>query len=113
MTNSLAKWLTERDIFGAPITVLYKGSDVFKTKSGAACTIVTYILILFYFVGLISAFIDMSKQEEKSQSIALDRYNAGRYYLDENDFELVIATPVAIPPQAGKIIMHLESNNDW
>ena len=46
MTNSFAKFLVERDIYGLPITVLYKGSDVFKTWMGATCTLLTYCLLL-------------------------------------------------------------------
>ena len=61
MTNSLTNWLTGRDIFGAPITVLYKGSDVFKTKLGAFFTLITYVLILFNFIRLLTAFMDGSK----------------------------------------------------
>ena len=80
------RWVVERDIFGAPITVLYKGSDVFKTRLGALFTVLTYTLLLFNLVALVTAFFDGSKQEEKSQTIALDRYNAGKYYLNGNDF---------------------------
>ena len=49
---SFTKWLTERDIYGVPITVLYKGSDVYKTRMGAMCTILTYALLLVSIISL-------------------------------------------------------------
>ena len=97
MTNSLVKWLTKRDIFGAPITVLYKGSDAFRTRLGAFFTILTYILILVQLISLSTAFIDGSKQDTKSQTSAIERLNAGSFNLKENHFDLKIATLKPIP----------------
>ena len=61
MTNSFAKFLVERDIYGLPITVRYKGRDVLKTWMGGACTLLTYALLLVNVVHLTSSFIDGSK----------------------------------------------------
>ena len=72
----------------------------------------TYTLILFNLVGLVTAFIDLSNQEEKSQTIALDRYNAGRYNLEENDFEFIVALPWYIPPSIARVVILVESNNE-
>lgn len=49
---SLVKFLVDRDIFGQPITVLYKGSETYKTKSGAFCTILVSALVLINTVML-------------------------------------------------------------
>ena len=56
------KFLQERDIFGQPVTVLYKGSDVYKTKMGALCSLLVTILILVNVAILTEGFMDGSKQ---------------------------------------------------
>lgn len=51
--GSFEKFFTERDIFGQPITVQYKGSDTYKTKLGTVCTIAVTVLVLMNTVVLI------------------------------------------------------------
>ena len=108
---SFTKWLTERDIYGVPITVLYKGSDVYKTRMGAMCTILTYALLLVSLISLTQSFIDRSKQESNSQTLFFDRYNAGRFYLEENNFKISFGTPYAIPDKIGRLTMKIVKNN--
>ena len=62
--TSIGKWLVDRDIFGQPITVLYKGSDVYRTKMGCCITFGTFILLLINFVGLSTVFLDGSRQKD-------------------------------------------------
>ena len=61
MKNSFSKFLLNRDIFGLPITVVYKGDSVFKTHMGAAFTLLTYALLLVNVLSLTQSFIDGSK----------------------------------------------------
>ena len=61
MAKSFGKFFIDRDIFGQKINVFYKGDDSYKTKLGAFCTFLTYILMFgnaFYYVG---GFLDQSK----------------------------------------------------
>ena len=52
MARGFSKFLIERDIYGLPITVNYKGSDVYKTRMGATCTLLTYALLLVNMITL-------------------------------------------------------------
>ena len=58
---NFGKFLVEQDMFGQPIAVNFKGSDVFKTQLGAILSLATYGLILFNLVGLIQSFFDGSR----------------------------------------------------
>ena len=64
MKRQIADFFVEKDIYGQPVTVNYRGRDAFKTKLGAFCSIVTYALILFNTVQLCLQWVDGSKQEE-------------------------------------------------
>ena len=59
--KSLTKKLVDFDIYGHPIGVHFKGSDMFKTKLGALLTLMTYILIIFNLTTLIISFFDNSR----------------------------------------------------
>ena len=58
---SFGKFLVEQDMFGQPVTVNFKGSDVYKTKLGAFLSLATYSLIIFNLVSLIQSFFDGSR----------------------------------------------------
>lgn len=81
--SSFKKFLVNLDIFGQPITVLYKGSDTYKTKIGALCTILVTVLILINTVMLAKGYINNSRQTETTQTIFFDTFNAGKFYLEE------------------------------
>ena len=102
MGNSLAQFIVDKDIYGQPITVMYKGSDVFKTKMGAFLTLVTYALIVFNLATLLTAFADGSRQEESSQTIPYDLYTAGKFPLKENMLELSFVTINELPKEVGQ-----------
>ena len=44
--SKLFSMIVDRDIFGLPIGVHYRGSDAFKSFPGALCTLATYVLII-------------------------------------------------------------------
>ena len=101
MTGSFAKFIVGRDIFGQSITVNYKGSDAYRTKLGALCTIMTYVLILINGVALVEGFLDGSKQSESSQTFFYDRFNEGKQWLEKSQFQIKVATMWPIPPSVG------------
>ena len=100
--SSLMKFLVNRDIFGQPISVLYKGSDTYKTKLGAICTILTSVLVLVNTIMLTEGFINHTQQTESTQTVQFDQLTAGKFYLEENQvyFRLAIFG-VAIPKETG------------
>ncbi len=51
--SGLIDFLVDRDMFGQPISVLFKASDVYKTKMGALASICTYMLMLFNLITLV------------------------------------------------------------
>ena len=80
--SSFVKFLVNRDVFGQPITVLYKGSQTYKTKIGALCTVLVTVLVLVNTVMLAEGYISQSRQAENGQVISYDRFGAGKFYLN-------------------------------
>ena len=54
--RNLEKLLVGQDIYGHPISVLYRGSDYYKTRLGAFFTLATYVLIAINTIQLFVAF---------------------------------------------------------
>ena len=48
--RSLSTFIKKQDVHGHPIMVNYLGSDSYKTRLGGFLSIVTQVLLLFYFV---------------------------------------------------------------
>ena len=67
--NSFVKFFVNRDIFGQPISILYKGSNTYKTKLGALCTILVSVLVLVNTLILTEGFINHTQQTEKTQTV--------------------------------------------
>ena len=59
--SSFMKFLVDRDIFGEPITVLYKGSNTYKTKIGAFCAISVTVLMLMNALILAKGYINQGR----------------------------------------------------
>ena len=90
--SSFVKFFVDRDIFGSPVTVLYKGSDTYKTIMGALCTVLVIVLVLVNSFILAQGYISQSRQTETAQNVYLDLYNAGKFYLEENKVRMRIAS---------------------
>ena len=58
--GSFTKFFVQRDVFGQPINVLYKGSETYQTKLGALFTFVMLILTLINAYSLVVGFFDGS-----------------------------------------------------
>ena len=56
--------LTALDIYGHPIGVNHHGEPVYKTRLGSLFTLMTYALIVFNTVELITKFKTKSDQQE-------------------------------------------------
>lgn len=82
--------MVDHDIYGHKIGVHYRGSDSFKTRFGAFVSVVTYVFIAINLQSLLLAFKDGSKQDEKNQSILVDRYFEDAHNLSENDLQLAV-----------------------
>ena len=103
MTSRLTNWLVDKDIYGHPVTVNYQGSDSFKTKAGALVTLCTYTLILFNLVNTIAAFNDGSRQSESQGTSVIDKFTAGPFNLQDNEFELTVIRFSYLPYNIGRL----------
>ena len=103
MKNSFVKFIVEQDIYGQPISIFYKGSDVFQTKMGSLCTLLTYTLLMVYGIALTEAFLDNSKQTESVQTLYYDRFNEGEFKLSEQSLSFVVVLPAKLDPKVGRI----------
>ena len=99
----LVQFLVDQDIYGHKIGVHYRGSDTFKTKFGAIVSVVTYVFIAINLQSLLFAFKDGTKQDEKNQSILVDRYFEDAHSFEENDLQLTVYIEKEIPKEYGRI----------
>mmetsp|Transcript_12736 Transcript_12736/g.17156 ORF Transcript_12736/g.17156 Transcript_12736/m.17156 type:complete len:164 (-) Transcript_12736:1228-1719(-) len=104
--NRLENWLIDWDIYGQPITVQYRGSDTLKTRMGALCTLITYILLLINMIALIKAFSTQSNREESAQNLWFDSFKAGQFKFSENAFSLRIGSFVPIKDRFGRLVIN-------
>ena len=56
MSSRIIDFFVDKDIYGQPVTVLYQGSDAFKTKLGVFFSLATYALMIFNFASLLLAW---------------------------------------------------------
>ena len=106
MTSRLSSWLVDKDIYGHPVSVNYQGSDTFKTKLGALVTLCTFTLILFNLVNTIAAFDDGSRQSESQGTSVIDKFTAGPFNLQENQFELTVIRFSPLPYNIGRLVAY-------
>ena len=59
--NSLEKFITALDIYGWPIEVNYRGSQVYRTRLGALSSLITYFLIVYNTINLLIALFDNTR----------------------------------------------------
>ena len=90
MTIDVGETIVDQDIYGHPVGVHYKGSDTYKTKLGAFCTLGTYAMIFFNLTVLIIAFNDGSKRDEKFLESIFDRFTSDQFNLQDQNMELVL-----------------------
>ena len=104
MRRRLSGMFQKLDIFGYPIGVNYKGSDIMQTRLGAFFTITVYgLMMIANVVQLGTAYKNGSKQQEQSNFQIFDRAEGGPYNFHENQFEVVILPSLldSLPPRIG------------
>ena len=104
-SGRLIDFLVDQDIFGQPISVFYKDSDVFKTRLGALATMATYALMLFNLLTLMQAFFDGSKQTDSYGSLVIDKFTAGPFNLLEQQMQIAMVFKERIPPEIGRMAL--------
>ena len=83
MTIDIGEKIVDQDVYGHPVGVHYKGSDTFKTKLGAFCTLGTYVMIFFNLTVLMVAYMDDSRREEKFLESLFDRFKSDQFNLQD------------------------------
>ena len=78
IVKKISSWFTGLDKFGHPITVFFKGGDVYQTKLGALLSICVYALVLGYLGLNLLSLVDMS-----DPNITIIRKNLTRRQLEE------------------------------
>ena len=100
MAKGFGHFLLSRDIFGQHISVLYRGSDVYRTRLGAFLSILTYLIVLLNGIFLVQDYFGTERQSETQQTRLQDLYKAGPYRLDQNNFTLTVTWSTSIPKSA-------------
>ena len=103
--SRLIQFIVDRDIFGQPIGVHYRGSSAYKTFLGSICTLGAYALMIMQLILLITVFIDGSNQTEKTQVNALDRFFGGPRKFSEHNFDIILYSEPHIEPKFGRFIV--------
>ena len=76
------------DIFGHKVSVHHKGETTYKTLLGFFISTLAFGLIISNLVLLSTAFMDGSRQEEKSNFEVYDRHNSPVHNLNENGIRM-------------------------
>ena len=90
MAIKFGEKVVDWDVYGHPVGVHYKGSDTYKTKLGAFCTLVAYALMFFNLTVLIVAYMDESKRDEKYLESLLDRFKSDKFNFQDQNMELTL-----------------------
>ena len=89
----MAQFILDRDLFGHPITVHFRGKNTYGTWLGSFCTLAAYILMFVNVVLLGTSYRDGYKQEEMVDFQYFDRFDSPRYYLHENGVNITLFAP--------------------
>ena len=103
--HKLSEFLVGQDMYGQPVSVLYRGSDFYRTKVGAFFTMATYALMLFNLAALLQGFFDGSRQKQSQNSGFFDRFDAGALKFDEHRFNVRIPKPMDFTEDIGRFRM--------
>ena len=105
--KSIGAFLKQRDMYGYAINVHYRGSSTYQTWMGVFCTFLTYSVILYNVTIFTEAYLDHSKQEEKSDVQIVDRYFDDELYnLKENHFEIQLSSTIDVTEDIGRFVFH-------
>ena len=79
--NKLVQFFVSLDTFGRPLSVNYKGSDTYKTKLGAFCTLAVYVLMAINLINLTTAYVSNSNQVEKTNTLTAENWKTKKFNL--------------------------------
>ena len=85
----MSKFLTKFDIFGHPISVLYKGQTNHSTILGSVFSLLTAVAVLIYAQFGLLDMVTRNNQEEKSYTITADLDKVGPINLEQYNFNLL------------------------
>ena len=102
MGFNFKEWIISTDMFGSPVVVNYKGSDVYQTKLGAFFSLATYALMIINLVSLLQDFFNNSRQSESQQTKKFDTYFGESYSLQENLFGISLISIGRLPEKFGR-----------
>ena len=105
----LSEHIANFDIFGAPITLLFRGKEKHGTMRGGLVSLLTYMTFLWFSIELLDRW-----YSQKNPDILNYQKNAesdGRYYFDENKQRISInfysrttLQSEEIDPRSGRIV---------
>ena len=102
--GKIEDFLVGQDAYGQAVSINYRGSDSFKTRLGALCTLITTVMMLFNFGTLMTAYREGSKQEEKSQTLQFDPWTQGdSFNLQEQNFKVAVILETPMPSTVGSL----------
>ena len=103
------EFLRKRDVYGAPVSLNYKGKRSFQTIGGAEATILLRILILIYFCKQLIQVIDYDDPQISSYEVFEDRGDMENpLALGDSKVDFIVGfmnqvyVPVAVDPRYGK-----------
>ena len=103
MAIRLVQYFTEIDIFGAPISLQYRGRDTYKTRVGALLSLATYTIVIVVLLQKCVELMDGSAQEEVVKEVRVNMYDdAYPYELNKLNFTFFLNSGQVLPPEIGR-----------
>lgn len=100
--NNVKEFLVNQDIYGHVFGVSYRGRSTYQTGLGSLCTLATYVLMVVNLLTLWIAFMDGSNQQEKTQTTALDRFNAEPVKFSDHNMTISLFSTKKLTPDYGR-----------
>ena len=92
----MIKFLKSIDIYGHPISVLYRGEKTHNTLLGSVFSILTTAVVLFFALDRLIKMLSYENQDEIVRSVLSDIDQEGRIILKEYDLRLMFQTSVSL-----------------
>ena len=90
MENKCGTWLQDADMYARPVGLTYNGRKTHKTVNGGLCSIVSFLILLWYMVNhFLQLFIDKYEVYTTNQKIEfLNTLNPPKYSIPTEQFQL-------------------------
>ena len=90
LIDRVKEFVLERDVYGHPIAVHFKGKTAYNTWLGVLCTFLVYGVVFQSVIALGGAFLDHSRQDQKVDVEKFDRFDSESFNLIENGVKFYI-----------------------